>query len=158
MNARNSRFSPSGFTFVEALMTIAILGVMAAILVSAFSSASTDASRMIARQQQAAIQSAVNAWVNGDSNRVNVINAATGSAKPRTVEEIRSDYNSRQTSLARLNLVSSYLDGVTMNHFASHTINTGKIKSDALSAIRQNITLPDWTTTTGYPQVLLNAD
>lgn len=158
MKARARSFESSGFTFVEALMTIAVLGVMAAILISAFSSASTDANRMVARQQQAAIQGAVTAWVNGDSNRVNVINASTGSAKPRTVEEIRTDYNSRQTSLARLNLISSYLDGLTMEHFAKYTTNTGKVKSEALTAIRHHITLPDWTTSTGYPQVLLSAD
>jgi prepilin-type N-terminal cleavage/methylation domain-containing protein len=158
MKARNNSFSSQGFTFIEALMTIAILGVMAAILVSAFSSTSTDANRMIARQQQAAIQNAVNSWVNGDSNRVNVLNAATGAAKPRTVEEIRTDYNSRQTGLARLNLVSGYLDERSLEHFDDHTINNNIIKSEALSAIRQHITMSDWTTTTGYPQVLLNAD
>jgi prepilin-type N-terminal cleavage/methylation domain-containing protein len=146
-----------GFTFIEALMTIAILGIMAAVLVSAFSSAATDASRMIARQQQAAIQAAVNSWVNGDSNRVNVVNATTGTGKLRTVEEIRADYNSRLTSLARLNLVAGYLDSPTVAHLTSSTVNSGKIKSEALTATKQFISLPDWTAT-GYPQVLLTAE
>lgn len=147
-----------GFTFVEALMTIAILGVMAAVLISAFSSTSTDASRMIARQQQAAVQAAVNSWVNGESNRVNTINATTGTAKLRTVEEIRTDYNSRITSLARLNLVAGYLDSTTVSHLTdpTRTVNSGKIKSEALSATKKYISLPDWTTAIGYPQVLLN--
>ncbi len=139
-------------------MTIAILGIMAAILISAFSSTSTDASKAIARQQQAAVQNALNAWVNGDSNRVNVINATTGASKPRTVEEIRTDYNSRTTSLARLNLISSYLDDVTKNHLFEYTTNSGKIKSDALNACKHYISLPDWTTTNGYPQALLTAE
>lgn len=146
-----------GFTFIEALMTIAILGIMAAVLVSAFSSAATDASRMIARQQQAAIQAAVNAWVNGDNNRVNVINATTGTAKLRTVEEIRTDYNSRLTSLARLNLVAAYMDATTVSHLTSYTTNSGKIKSEALSATKQYISMPDWAANS-YPQVLLNAE
>lgn len=147
----------NGFTFVEALMTIAILGVMAAILISAFSSVSTDASRMIARQQQAAVQNAVNAWVNGDSNRVNVINTTTGSSKLRTVEEIRTDYNSRVTSLARLNLIAAYLDDTSKNHLFEYTTNSGKIKSDALNATKQYISLPDWVSTS-YPTVLLTAE
>jgi prepilin-type N-terminal cleavage/methylation domain-containing protein len=156
----NPRLTPrlrGGFTFIEALMTIAILGIMAAILVSAFSSAATDASRMIARQQQAAIQSAVNSWVNGENNRVNVINATSGTAKLRTIEEIRTDYNSRLTSLARLNLVASYLEESTLSHFTSYTTNTGRIKSEALNATKQFISLPDWATNS-YPQVQLNAE
>lgn len=157
MKTRTARTAAQGFTFVEALMTIAILGVMAAVLISAFSSAATDASRMISRQQQAALQAAVNAWVNGDSNRVNVINATTGTAKLRTIEEIRTDYNSRLTSLARLNLVASYLDDVSKNHFFSYTTNSGKIKSEALTATKQYISLPDWASNT-YPQVQLLAD
>lgn len=146
-----------GFTFVEALMTIAILGVMAAVLISAFSSAATDASRMIARQQQAAIQAAVNAWVNGDSNRVNVINATAGTGKLRTVEEIRADYNSRLTSLARLNLIAGYLDDTTKNHLFSYTTNSGKIKSEALTATKQYIALPDWASG-DYPKATLTAE
>jgi prepilin-type N-terminal cleavage/methylation domain-containing protein len=157
MNARVTSQLRRGFTFIEALMTIAILGIMAAILVSAFSSAATDASRMIARQQQAAIQSALNAWVNGENNRVNVINAATGTGKMRTIEEIRADYNSRITSLARLNLVASYMEDSTLSHFTSHTINTGRIKSEALNATKQYISMPDWASNS-YPQVLLIAE
>ena len=133
-----------GFTFIEALVTIAILGVMAAILVSAFSSAATDASRMISRQQQAALQGAVNAWVNGDDNRANVINATTGTAKLRTVEEIRADYNGRATSLARLNLIAPYLDDATKNHFYSYTTDASKIKSEALKSTKQYLSLPTW--------------
>ena len=157
MNAPMKSHLTRGFTFVEALMTIAILGIMAAVLISAFSSAATDASRMIARQQQAAIQAAVNSWVNGDSNRVNVINATTGTGKLRTIEEIRTDYNSRITSLARLNLVAGYLDDSTKNHLFGYTTNSGKIKSEALSATKQYIALPDWASG-DYPKVTITAE
>jgi hypothetical protein len=138
-------------------MTIAILGIMAAVLVGAFSSTASDANRMIARQQQATVQAAVNAWVNGDDNRVNVISATTGSAKLRTIEEIRTAYNTQATSLARLNLVAAYLDNVTLGHFTSYTKNAAKIKSEALSVSKQYISLPDWTASS-YPQVLLIAE
>ena len=149
-----SRSRTAGFTFIEALVTIAILGVMAAILVSAFSSAATDASRMISRQQQAALQGAVNAWVNGDDNRANVINATTGTAKLRTVEEIRTAYNGLANSLARLNLIAAYLDDATKNHFISYTTNSSKIKSEALNSTKQYLSLPNWAANS-YPQVLL---
>lgn len=146
-----SRVPVAGFTFVEALVTIAILGIMASILIGAFSSVSADANKTIARQQQAAIQSAVISWVNGDSNRM------TGT-KPKTVEEIRTDYNSRGHSKARLQLVGAYLDADTLDHLVNSTVNTGKIKSDALFGIQHYIALPDWTTTDGYPKVTLTKD
>jgi prepilin-type N-terminal cleavage/methylation domain-containing protein len=151
--ARCSRESASGFTFVEALVTIAILGIMASILIGAFSSVSADANKTIARQQQAAIQNAVIAWVNGDSNRM-----VGTSTKPKTVEEIRTDYNSRGHSKARLQLVGAYLDADTLDHLVTSTVNTGKIKSDALFGIQHYIALPDWTTTDGYPKVTLTKE
>jgi prepilin-type N-terminal cleavage/methylation domain-containing protein len=146
-----------GFTFIEALMTIAIMGIMAALIVSAFSNAAADSNRIVSRQQQAAIQSALNSWINGESNRVNVINATTGSAKLRTIEEIRADYNGRLTSLARLNLVAGYLDSVSANMFTSATANAAKIKSDSLISTKQYISMPDWVSD-DYPKVLLLAD
>src|SRR4051794_8744721 len=118
MDTPRRHIAPSGFTLVEALITIAIIGIMAALLISAFSNTAQDTSRMIARQQQAALQSAVSAWVNGDSNRSNVINATTGTAKLRTIEEIRTVYNAQTTTFARYSLVETYLDDATRAHFA----------------------------------------
>jgi prepilin-type N-terminal cleavage/methylation domain-containing protein len=152
-SARHARVSVSGFTFVEALVTIAILGIMASILIGAFSSVSADANKTLARQQQAALQNAVISWVNGDSNRM-----VGTSTKPKTVEEIRKDYNDRGTSKARLFLISSYLDGETLDHLDKSTFNVGMIKSDALISLKHHIALPDWTVTDGYPKVTLTKD
>ena len=144
-----------GFTFIEMLMTIAILGVMAAVIVSAFSNAGTDSARIMARQQQAAVQAAVNAWVNGDGNRTDVINATTGTGKLRTLSEIQATYNAATTSLARLTLVSGYLDANTASYLTSSTTDATKVTSDALKTSKQYLSLPDWTTTSVYPQVAL---
>jgi prepilin-type N-terminal cleavage/methylation domain-containing protein len=154
--ARSNR-SSSGFTLVEALITIAIIGIMAAMLISAFSSTAQDTSRMVARQQQAALQSALNDWVNGEGNRATVINATTGTAKVRTIEEIRTDYNTQTTTFARYNLIQPYLDETTKGHFASYTTDAAKIKSAALKSTNQYLSLPDWTVNS-YPQVLLVAE
>jgi prepilin-type N-terminal cleavage/methylation domain-containing protein len=145
----------AGFTLIEALMTIAILGVMAAIVVSAFSNAGTDAARIIARQQQAAVQSAVNAWVNSDGNRTDVINATTGTGKLHTIAQIQTDYNNAATSLARLNLIASYLDSNTATYLTSSTTDANKISSDSLVKSKQYISMPSWDTGS-YPQVTLN--
>ncbi len=137
-------------------MVIAIMGLMATILVTSFSNVNADSSRIIARQQQAAIQNAVNAWVNSDTNRVNVINATTGTGKLRTIAEIQATYNALTTALARFNLVAPYLDNATSSHFTTSTTNSAKINSDALAASKQYIAMPDWTTGS-YPQVSLTA-
>jgi type II secretory pathway pseudopilin PulG len=147
----------SGFSFVEALMTIAIIGVMSAIVVSAFSSAGTDSARILSRQQQAAVQSAVNAWVNGSGNRTDTINATTGTGKLRTIAEIQTTYNAATTALARLQLVAGYLDSNTSSYLISSTTNSAEIVSDALNTTKQYIGMPNWTTTTVYPQVTLNS-
>src|ERR1700759_297239 len=132
------------FTFIEALMTIAILGVMAAIVVSAFSNAGTDAARIIARQQQAAVQAAVNAWVNSDGNRTDVINATTGTGKIHTIAEIQTTYNNCATALARLPLVSPYLDSNTASYLTTSTTNVAQISSDSLKTSKQYIDMPAW--------------
>jgi prepilin-type N-terminal cleavage/methylation domain-containing protein len=147
----------AGFTLVEALVTIAILGIMSSVLITAFSNASTDSSRMISRSQQASLQAALNAWINGDGNRVNTINATTGTGKMKTLEEIRTVYNGATHSKARLALVGGYLDTSTFDHLNNSTVNTGKIKSEALSATKQYLEMPDWASGS-YPQVLLKAE
>jgi prepilin-type N-terminal cleavage/methylation domain-containing protein len=154
MNPPRRNIAATGFTLVEALITIAIIGIMAALLISAFSNTAQDTSRMIARQQQAALQSAVSAWVNGDTNRVNIINATAGTAKLKTIEEIRTAYNAAATTTARYALVEAYLDDATRAHFASYTTGTAKIKSSALKTTNQYLSLPVWTSNS-YPQVLL---
>ncbi|MDG2122993.1 MAG: prepilin-type N-terminal cleavage/methylation domain-containing protein, partial [Verrucomicrobiales bacterium] len=91
------RCQPNGFTLVEALITVAIIGVMAAAVISAFSNAAADSRRVIGRQQQAVVQASVTNWVSSQ----------LGGAS--TVAQVRSLYNNTgttpKTSLERLVLV-----------------------------------------------------
>ena len=137
----------SGFTLTEALLTMAIIGIISSIVVSAMSNAAKDASRMVARQQQAQVQNAVNAWISGQTR-----DATTGQV--RSLESIRSDYNSRATSLARFNLVSGYLDESTAEHFTDTTTNSDRVKSEAMVNARQYLTLGTWVSGS-YPKVEL---
>jgi hypothetical protein len=123
--------------------------------VSAFSNAGTDAARIIARQQQAALQSAVNAWVNSDDNRTDVINATTGTGKIHTIAEIQTTYNNCANALARLNLVAPYLDSNTANYLTTSSTNPAQISSDSLNTSKQYIDMPAWVTGS-FPQVTLN--
>ena len=160
MNISVASFRPRprflGFSLVEALLTIAIMGILTSLVIGVVSNASRDASRMVARQQQAAVQSAVNAWVAGKSR-----DPSTGQFI--SLEAIRSDYNSRTTSLARFNYIAGsdlqvgYLDPSTVQHFVTSTTNSSAIKSDALNTAGQHLELPSWDSGS-YPKVNLVND
>lgn len=144
-----------GFSLVEAIFTIAIISIMSSIIVAAISNATRDANRIVARQQQAALNSALNAWVMGSMRVASGINEG----QLRGIEDIRAEYNSQSSSLAKLQLIapdatSGYLDESTRAHFIQYTNNSGRIESSALEAGNQHITLPNWTAGE-FPKALL---
>jgi prepilin-type N-terminal cleavage/methylation domain-containing protein len=138
----------SGFTLIEALITIAIIGVMAAAVINAFSNAAGDARRVLARQQQAVVQAAVNNWVSGQ----------LAGSSPLTVAQTRAVYNesapgTARTTLQRLQLVGGYLDDATYADLISEG-DADKIKSHVLDQAEQYLTLPSWAAG-AYPKVNL---
>lgn len=151
-----NRTNASGFSFIELMVTIAILGVMAALVISAFSSTATDTNKIVARQQQAALQEAVNAWLNGSSNRMIASTGTSTILKNTTLAEIQTAYNAQTTSLARLNLVIGYLDSTTASMFTTSTIAStpSQVLSPALILVQKYLSLPNWTNGS-YPQVQL---
>ena len=130
-----------GFTMVEMLIVIAVIGIMSALVISAFSNAAQDTLRVVARQQQAAVQNAVNAWVNSTSDQVGISGAM-------------ATYNAAGNSQARLQLVQLYLDDSSLAHFLSNTTDTSQIKSAALKKTGQYLVLDSWDVTS-YPKVEL---
>ena len=134
----------------EMIMTVAIIGLLSGLVVNSISNVNVDASRMIARQQQTVLQSAVQSWAASQTR-----DPLTGQIQ--SMEAIRADYNSRGHSKARLSLISEFLDDATFNHLDSSTTNTAKIKSDALSKIKMHLTLDTWGASS-YPKVLMAAD
>jgi prepilin-type N-terminal cleavage/methylation domain-containing protein len=58
------------FTLVEMLLVVAIISILAAMAISNFSNASKDTREVVARQQLAVVQEAVNHWVNHEVGRV----------------------------------------------------------------------------------------
>ena len=128
---------------VEMLIVIAVIGVMSALVISAFSGAAQDSRRVIARQQQAAVQNAVNAWVNSESSQVGV--GLLGA---------RNAYNTKANAKARLNLVGNYLDESTLKHFNDTTTDDTKILSQALKKTEQYLAMDTWAGDS-YPKVEL---
>ncbi len=143
----------AAFSLIEMLMVIAIIAVMAALVINAFSNASADARDVLARQQQAAIQSAVNNWV---SQKV------MGNFPVHSAKELYN-YKSvgvKNTSLERLALVKDYLDADTYNHFVTYTADAAKVRSASMKKIHKYLGLSDWPDVTAsnkapYPKVEL---
>lgn len=142
------RCPAGGFTLIEALITVAIIGVMAAAVISAFSNAAADSRRVIGRQQQAVVQASVTNWV---SSRLG------GSS---TVAQVRNLYNNTgtdpKTSLERLVLVGGYLDEATYADLtdSGNGGTASQIKSDVLAQSSQYLELPAWVNGS-YPKVNL---
>lgn len=150
MNRTIRKQRRSGFSFVEAIFTIAIIGIMSSIVVAAISNASRDAHRVMARQQQASVQSALTAWVMAQ------MRVSTSSAQFRSLESVRTYYNSQASSQLRFkllvpdltspdpNLRVGYLDQTTADHFADYTTNANQLQTAALYNAQQYLSLPDW--------------
>ncbi len=147
LQVRRSRIG--GFTFTEAIFTIAIIGIMSALAVSAISNASRDAHRVVARQQQGTVQNALTAWVLAQSR-------VPGSAQVQSLESVRSYYNSLSTTSARFALLlpnpsssdpnarAGYLDQTTGDHFLAYTTNTDRLMTSALETSKAYLRLPNW--------------
>lgn len=143
-----SRYS-GGFSFVEAIFVIAIIGIMSSLVVAAISNASRDAHRVMARQQQASIQNAVTAWVMSQTRE------ATG--RFRSLESVRATYNAQPTTKARFlkflapdplstdaSAKVGFIDPATAEHFNAYTTSSDRLKTAALENAKQYLSLPDW--------------
>jgi len=146
MKSRISAFPKpgAGFTFLEVIIVIAVIGIMSALAISSFSNGANDAREIVARQQQATIQGAVNAWVAAQT---------TGMG---TVSEARAAYNGEESSLDRLALVQGYLDDSSYEHILSQsaTDDSGEILSEAVRKLGWHISLGAWAGDS-YPKVEL---
>ncbi len=152
---KTSQKSPShggrcGFSFIEAIFTIAIIGIMASLVVSAISNASRDAHRVIARQQQGVVQEALTSWVMAQT-RVGT------TAQIRSLDNVRTNYNLLGTTTARFNLLvpnpassdpnarAGYIDQITADHILDYTgASTDKLKTAALENSKQYLSLGTW--------------
>ena len=131
-----------GFTLIEALIVITILGILAALAVAAYTNAAQDTRRVVSRQQQAEVQNAVNAWVSSYTAR-----------STKSLKDARDVYSAASTDLARFKLVDDYLDESTRDHFLA---NSGtNVQSGAMKKIGAKLEFPAWTAV-NVPEVNLN--
>jgi prepilin-type N-terminal cleavage/methylation domain-containing protein len=141
MRAFPSSARGRAFTLIEMLIVLGIIGVLAAILISQISNAAYESRRILSRQQQVVLQSAVNSWV---------IQRTT----TQSLAAVQTAYNNATTAKAKVTLVSEYLDSDTYDHFDDNTSDTAKVQSDAMKRIGKWVELPTWAAGS-YPRVNL---
>jgi type II secretory pathway pseudopilin PulG len=154
--------SSSAFTFVEAVFTIAIIGIMSALALSAVSNGARDANRVVARQQQTVLNEALVNWVMANTR----VRDSSGNetAQVRSLASLRTLYNSLATTSARFNLLvpnpassdlsakNGFIDKTTADHFLEYTTGTDRLYSKALKGSSQYLNLPTWQDG-GFPMV-----
>jgi len=136
------------FTLVEMLLVIAIISVLAAMVISNFSNASQDTRAVVARQQLAVVQEAVNHWVNNEIGRV-----TTAGGTGKSVSQVMTSYNAATTAQTRFDLFKNYLDDSTQSSLTVDA-SAGRITSQAMRDVGMYLTLPSWAAAS-YPKVQL---
>ncbi len=159
----------TGFSLVEAIFTIAIIGIMSSLVIAAISNASRDTHRIVGRQQQATVQNALTAWVMAQTRVTTASSPNVG--QYLSLESVRAIYNTQGTTKARFNLLvpnpqapatdfnarAGYLDSSTADHILSLSPSSDRLKTSALENTRQHLELPEWQSG-DYPRVNLNND
>lgn len=132
--------SNPGFTLVEVLVVIAIIGIMSSLVITVYRNVAQDSRDVVARQQQAAIQNALNNWITSESTT-------------RSIATIRAEYTGTTSgNWGKLTRLQSYLDEGTFKHFQDVTIDDSKILSAALKTLGKHIEFSTWAPNS-YPQV-----
>lgn len=129
----------SAFTLIELLIVVAIIGILSALIMSAVVNAAQDSRTVVARQQQAVLQEALNSWIAANSSGTN------------TIQNARTLYGNASTSLAKLALIRDYLHSETYNHFTNYSTSSA-LKSEAMDKAGLYLQFSSWATN-GYPTV-----
>lgn len=125
----------AGFSLVEILVVVAILGTLAALLLPYISPVRGAASQQVARQQQAELQTALGNWIVAQSSGSGGLAAA------------RAAYNGAAGS--KLQLLEKYLQTATYSGLSGSGNN---VTSTALDNANAYLQFSDWTSG-GQPTV-----
>lgn len=115
----------AAFSLMEMLLTVAIIGTVAVLLIPSISPMKQGSSVQVARQQQAELQTALGSWV------------ASASAGPGGLAAARGAYNSAGSKLA---LLQNYLQPATYTMFSGGS----SVTSEALTAAGASLQFSSW--------------
>jgi len=125
----------SGFSLVELLIVIAVIGILSALIISAISNATDDSRFAVARQQQVVLQEALNSWIAAQSS----------------VAEAQSVY---ATNGNKLSLITAYLRNESPGGGVLFSNNSGAVSSEILDKVDKRLQFSGWTTN-AYPSIIL---
>ena len=125
----------SGFSLVELLIVIAVIGILSALIISAISNATDDSRFAVARQQQVVLQEALNSWIAAQSS----------------VAEAQSVY---ATNGNKLSLITGYLRNEGPGGGVLFSNNGGAVSSEILDKVDKRLQFSGWTTN-AYPSIIL---
>ncbi len=132
----------TAFSLIELLIVIAIIGVMASLVIASFSNATQDARGVVALQQQAVLQEALNAWITSASS-------GTGS-----LQTARDTYTGEVTNGAKFALFESYLTDAWATRFETHPSVADALATDEMQRTGQYVKFSAWAAG-DYPKVEL---
>jgi type II secretory pathway pseudopilin PulG len=130
------------------LLVIAIISILAGLVISNISNAATDTRDVVARQQLAVVQEAVNHWVNREIGRV-----TTSGGSGKTVAQVMAEYNATTNVTNRYGLFSKYLDDATTLNFSIDD-SQARLSTQAMRDVNKYLALPAWGNGS-YPKVQL---
>lgn len=125
------------FTLVEILVVILAIGILSGLAISYVGGASEQASTVVARQQQAQLQSALDSWITAQSS------GTAGLASARSLYSTDAEVMFPEIAL--------YLRDAT-NVFFFPTNGVSGVSSDSLARIKKVLTFSDWADGS-YPRI-----
>lgn len=135
---RFSRNFEKAFTLIEMILVVAVIGIMTSLVIAAVTNSSADARRVIARQQQATIQEALNAWI----------------AKQPNITAARASYNGAGNVTDKLTLIQGYLD-TNSRWYSDKTFVGGNLVTPNMQAIGASVSFSTNWVSGSSPTVLL---
>lgn len=135
LNHRNMAYKAAGFSFIEVLIIITVIGVIATLVLPKISDTRASASLSTARQQQAQLQTALGNWI------------TTASSQSGGLAGARSSYNSTAN---KLTLLQNYLQAAT---YANLQGSGDSVTSAALTASGASLQFSSWTVG-GSPSII----
>ncbi len=125
-------------------MVIAIIGVLASLVIASFSNVTQDTRNVIALQQQAVLQEALNNW----------ISQASSPAGAGSLQAAKTLYDGAASASAKLALVSPYLDPATTAQFTAHGAVANALNTETMEKTQQYVVFSTWEAGS-YPKVVL---
>jgi prepilin-type N-terminal cleavage/methylation domain-containing protein len=129
--------APKAFSLVEVIIVVAVIGILAAFIISSLSGTSEYAHQVVARQEQAELQTALGNWI------------AAASSDPGGLANARWKYTNTADKLL---LLSNYLQDATYQRL--RLTSTGPIvRSPALTASKARLEFSSSWSTADVPSV-----